>query len=210
MNKLTKYLLPTLYFGVISVMIVCVLFVVSGVKSYLVEKPKYDYALEDMFYSDVMSVVKTENDLIIKPFVSDNVSVARSYYNYKDDKDKQTKSIIFFKNTYLQNSGVDYVSDEDFDVISVLSGEIVSIEDNEIYGKVMRIKYNDNLEVVYSNIKDVILTVGYNVSQGEIIASSNKSSIDNDDKSYLHFEVHYKGETIDPESLYTLSVSEIE
>ena len=72
------------------------------------------------------------------------------------------------------------------------------------------VKHNDNLISVYSNIKDVLVSVGYTASQGEIIASSDKSKIDNGDNSMLHFEIYYKGNAVDPESLYTMSVSELQ
>ena len=91
-----------------------------------------------------------------------------------------------------------------------MNGEVESIEDNEIYGKIVTIKHNDNFKSVYSNVKDILVTVGYKVSQGEIIAASNSSKIDKEHASLLHFEVYYKGEAIDPENLYTLSVSELE
>ena len=96
-----------------------------------------------------------------------------------------------------------------FDVVSILDGEVISIEDNEIYGKVVKIKHNDNLISVYSNVKDVLVNVGYKVSQGEMIATSDKYKLDTNVNSLLHFEVYYKEKAIDPESMYTLSVSDL-
>ena len=49
----------------------------------------------------------------------------------------------------------------------------------------------------------ILINVGYKVSQGEIIATSKKYSLDSG-KELLHFEVYYKGNSIDPENLYTL------
>ena len=207
--KYSKYLLPTVYIGVIAVMIVSVVLVISGVKSYLVEKPNYNYTLDEVFTSDILPVVKTESYTIIKPYVSENVTIGRYFYNPNSEKEKQESSIIYYENTYMQNMGVDYVSKEEFDIVSILDGEVESIEDNEIYDKKLVIKYNDNLKAVYSNIKDILVSVGYKVSQGEIIATSTNSKIDNN-PSLLHFEVYYKGEVIDPESLYTMSVNDLE
>ena len=110
----------------------------------------------------------------------------------------------------MQNNGVDYVSDEEFDVVSVLEGEIIGIEDNDVYGKILTIKHNENLISVYSNIKNITAKVGYKLSQGEIIGTSNKSSLESSDKTMLHFEVYYKGNALDPENLYTMSVSDFE
>ena len=110
----------------------------------------------------------------------------------------------------MQNKGIDYVSDEEFEIISVLDGEVISIEDNEVYGKVLTIKHNDNLVSVYSNIKDILVSVGYKASESEIIASSMNSKFDNSGKSMLHFELYYKGKAVDPEKFYNKNISELE
>lgn len=210
MEKYTKYLMPTIYIGVIAVMVVSVMLVVTGVKNYLTEEPKYNYTLDDFFQSDISPVIKTESDTIIRPYIDDGVKVGKYFYDFESDEKKQEDALIYFENTYMQNKGVDYVNDEDFDVLSVLDGEVISIEDNEVYGKVVTIKHNDNLKTVYSNLTNVLVTVGYKVSQGEIIASATSSKLDTTDKSLLHFEVYYKENPMDPENLYTLKVNELE
>ena len=207
MNKLSKFLLPTFYLGIIGVMVLCVSLVIGGVKSFLSDMPKYDFSVEDIFTSDILPVIKTENDHIIRPYMSDSVKVGTSFYNYNGEAKNQESSIIYYKGTYMQNNGVDYVCDEDFDVLAVLDGEVIGIEDNEIYGKIITIKHNDNLITTYSNVDNVLVNVGYKVSQGEIIASSNKSIISG--KPTLHFEIYYKNEALDPESIYTINVSEL-
>ena len=210
MEKYTKYLMPTIYIGVIAVMVVSVMLVVTGVKNYLTEEPKYNYTLDDFFQSDLSPVVSTKSDTIIRPYIDDKVKVGKYFYDFESDADKQEGSLIYFENTYMQNKGVDYVNDEDFDVLSVLDGEIISVEENEVYGKVITIKHNDNLKTVYSNVTDVLVATGYKVSQGEIIASSTSSKLDTENKSLLHFEVYYKENPMDPENLYTLKVNELE
>ena len=210
MNKALKVLLPTFYIGIIGVMILCVTLVLNGVKSYLKEEVKYNYAIDDVFDYETLNVSKVGSDIIVKPFVQDNVIISKNYYDYKSDSSSQKDSIIYYKGIYFQNNGVDYEYDEDFDIVSILDGEVISIEDSDIYGTVLKIKHNDDLISVYSNIKDVLVSVGYKVTTGEIIASSNKSIYEKDNKSLLHFEIYYKNKTINPESIYTLNVNEIE
>lgn len=211
MKKYSKILIPTIYLGVIAVMVMSVILVLSGVKSYISDKPIYEWTLDNVFDEETMPVVKENNEVIIKPYLSENIKVLRYFYDFEtEDEKKQMNSLIVYGETYMQNNGVDYYSDEEFDVVSILDGEIISIEDNDIYGKVVTIKHNDNLISVYSNVKDVLVSTGYRVSQGEIIATSDKSKIDKDINAMLHFEVKYKNNVIDPESLYTLSVSELQ
>ena len=207
MNKYSKYLLSSLYVLVTCVLVVCVVTVVNGIKSYIVEKPNYNYALNDVFMSDIMPVSKTSDDFFTRPYNIDNIKITSSFYDDKAEKEIQESSILFYKDTYIQNNGVDYSSEDDFDIISAYEGEVVSIEDNEIYGKVITIKHNDNLKTTYSNVKNVLVSVGYKVSRGEIIATSNKSVIDPSIKSLLHFEIIYKDTYLNPETFYTLNVS---
>ena len=209
MKKYSKIIIPSIYVGVIGVMVVSCLLVVSGVKNFLNERNDYDYTLDKVFIKDTIPVSKNENNMIIKPYTNDKVKVYSYFYDFEGDTKKQLDSLIYYENTYMQNNGVDYSNDEEFDVVSILDGEVVSIEDNAIYGKVVTIKHNDNLKSVYSNVKNVLVNVGYKISQGEIFASSDTYKVDTKVKSLLHFEVYYKDNAIDPENLYTMSVSDL-
>ena len=208
--KKKKIFLGSVYICVIGIMIASVFLVISGIKSFLSEKEVLEFTIDD-YFSDISPVLKVESDnKIIKPYVDDNVKVGKYFYDYKADNKKQESSLIYYENTYIQNNGVDYINEEDFDVVSILDGEVVSIEDNLIYGKVVTIKHNDNLKSIYGNIKDITVKEGDNVSQGEIIGVSNTSKLDTENYSTLHFEVYYKDNAIDPENIYTLSISELE
>ncbi|MCI5879211.1 MAG: M23 family metallopeptidase [Bacillales bacterium] len=209
MKKYSKIIIPSIYVGVIGVMVVSCLLVVSGVKNFLNERKDYDYTLDKVFIKDTIPVSKNENNMIIKPYTNDKVKVYSYFYDFEGDTKKQLDSLIYYENTYMQNNGVDYSNDEEFDVVSILDGEVISIEDNAIYGKVVTIKHNDNLKSVYSNVKNVLVNVGYKISQGEIFASSDTYKVDTKVKSLLHFEVYYKDNAIDPENLYTMSVSDL-
>lgn len=209
MNNYKKVLIPTIYIAVVSLMVFCSFMVINIIKRYVNDNISYNYTLDNVFSNDVIPVSKISSDAIIRPYISDDVKVGKYYYDYESDSTKQEESLIYFENTYMQNNGVDYVSENTFDVVSILDGEVIGIEDNDIYGKVLTIKHNDNLITTYSNIDGILINVGYKVSQGEIIATSKKYSLDSG-KELLHFEVYYKGNSIDPENLYTLKVSDIE
>lgn len=209
MKSYFKLVIPFLYVGIVVFMVLISTILVSGVKNYIKEDAVYKYALKDVFEGDVFPVMKVETENIVRPYIDSNVTVGKYFYDYESSNDIQSNSIIYYKDTYMQNTGVNYVSDNSFDIVSVLNGEVIGIEDNEVYGKIVTIKHNDNLITTYSNIEDVSVEIGYNVSQGEIIGSSFVSEI-SENKNMLHFEVIYKGEYMDPENLYTLKVSDVE
>ncbi len=210
MNKYSKILLPTFYIGIIAVMVLCATLVVSGVKTYLTNREEMKFTIDNVFDEDTTPVVKTETDTIVKPYIAESVKVGRYFYDFESDEKKQENSLILYEDTYMQNNGVDYVDSKNFDVVAILDGEVISIEDSEVYGKVVTIKHNDNLKSVYSNVDGILVSVGYKVHQGEIFAMSAKPKLKSDYESMLHFEVFYKESAIDPENMYTLSVSDFQ
>ncbi len=210
MNKYSKILLPTFYIGIIAVMVLCATLVVSGVKTYLTNREEMKFTIDNVFDEDTTPVVKTETNTIVKPYIAESVKVGRYFYDFESDEKKQENSLILYEDTYMQNNGVDYVDSKNFDVVAILDGEVISIEDSEVYGKVVTIKHNDNLKSVYSNVDGVLVSVGYKVHQGEIFAMSAKPKLKSDYESMLHFEVFYKESAIDPENMYTLSVSDFQ
>ena len=62
------------------------------------------------------------DDTISNPYTGDNVKIARYFYNLEDDMDRQKESIVYYNDTYMQSSGIDYTSENSFDVISILEG----------------------------------------------------------------------------------------
>ena len=210
MNKYSKILLPTFYIGIIAVMVLCATLVVSGVKTYLTNREEMKFTIDNVFDEDTTPVVKTETNTIVKPYIAESVKVGRYFYDFESDEKKQENSLILYEDTYMQNNGVDYVDSKNFDIAAILDGEVISIEDSEVYGKVVTIKHNDNLKSVYSNVDGVLVSIGYKVHQGEIFAMSAKPKLQSDYKSMLHFEVFYKESAIDPENMYTLSVSDFQ
>lgn len=206
-GKYSKIVIPTIYLAVIFVMIMTVVTLLTGISRFLNEDIEYKYTIKNNFGGTTSPVNKVTNDSIIKPFLSQEVQIGKYFYDYKSDNTKQEDALIVYENTYIQNSGIDYVSENVFDVVSILDGEVMEVEQSDIYGNIVTIKHNDNLITVYSSLNDILVNVGYKTSQGEIIATSNKSVL-NDYNTTLHFEVYYKGEVIDPESLYTLSIED--
>jgi len=200
-----KYLLPSVFFIIFSLIIASIVLVFNGVKGEVNEKTNYKYALDNVFTSDVMSVVSEVSDNFIKPYVDEKVSIQRYFYNKNSEMDKQEKSIIYYENTYIQNKGVDYTNSEPFDVVSICNGEVTNIEKSELYGNIITVKCN-NIEIKYYNLSNVLFNVGNKVTQGEILGSTSLSKFDKN-LYLLHFEILNNGKYIDPESIYSLKIS---
>lgn len=213
MKSVKKIFVPTIYLMAILSVVGCILLTIMSINKYLTESEKFDYSINGLIDNEVKPVQgedNTKNDVkVIKPFRNEKVTIGRGFYDFEGEQTNQEKSIIFYENTYMQNSGVDYVSDEVFDVISVLAGKVISVDTVEVLGNIVKIEHDKNIITTYQGIDKVALKVGDVVSQGTIVGVSGKSLVNSNYTTSLHFEVNYKGELIDPEKFYSLNVNEL-
>ena len=98
MKKYTKVLLPMVYVGVLLFMVMSSMLIIKGVQNYLKEDVTYKYALDGVFDGDIMPVMKTESNSIIRPYLNESVIVGKYFYDYESDDKKQAESIIFYEN----------------------------------------------------------------------------------------------------------------
>ena len=51
--------------------------------------------------------------------------------------EEQEKSIIYYEDTYMQNSGVDYGTETEFEVISILEGTVINVKEDDLTNHIM-------------------------------------------------------------------------
>lgn len=146
---------------------------------------------------------------IVRPYLDNSVSIAKTFYDYAGEESEQENSIIYYEGTYMQNSGVDYANDNIFDVISILDGTVISVEDNDILGKTIQIRHSNDLISVYQSLSEISVKKDDQVIQGQIVAKSGTSNINKDLGNHLHFELYYKGKIVNPEEYYNKSIDEL-
>ena len=158
----------------------------------------------DNEYIPVVSQVTT----ILKPYLNGDVKISKTFYNYEDETTNQENSIIVYEDTYMQNSGIDYTYTETFDIISILDGTVIEVTENELLGKTIKIRHNNDLISIYQSLSEVNIKPDETVLRGQVIGKSGTSSIYN--KNYnLHFELLYQGKNIDPEKNYDKNIDEL-
>lgn len=207
MIKAKKMIIPLIYISAVILIVASILLVISSINKYLTIPKDYNYAVDTKF-ENVVPVVETQTT-IIKPYLSEDVKVGKYFYDFEADEERQQNSIIFYENTYMQNSGVDYVSDSVFDIVAVLDGEVISVETDSTLGNIIKLKHDKNLITVYQGIDNIDLKEGNTVNQGTIIGTSGTSKINTNYTTSLHFEVYYNGELMDPENFYTLNIEDL-
>ena len=171
--------------------------------------PNYLYSvnvLKDVS-TPVVEEVEKEN-AIVRPYTSSDVRIQTYFYDVDATEEEQQKSLIYFANTYMKNTGVLYQADEVFDCVAVLSGTVLNIKEDDILGKVVEIEHNANLRTIYYSLGEVNVEVGEVLNQGDLIGTSGENNI-NDATSNLLFEVYYNGTLLNPEEFYEMDVASL-
>ena len=213
-RKLKGYVLPTVYVLVIAVLFISVSFLGSALQKEL----QYQDLSTDVLDDDVTPVIKEEEtstdvtteSKIVKPFTSTSVGISKSYYDMTDDEATQQNSLVYYEQTYLQNSGVLYSSDEVFDIIATYDGTITNVSTDEILGNVVEITHNPNLKTVYYSLGEVTVKKDDVVKSGDIIGKSGDNLLEGEKDNSLLVEVYYNGNTIDPEDFYNMNIEDLQ
>lgn len=166
-----------------------------------------NYVNKTVFDSEI-PVVNTAA-IIIRPYAATDVTIVKNYYDYKDEAKEQEQSLLFFENTYLQNSGVSYGKEEVFEVISVLDGTITAIKEDQSLGKIVEITHSNDMISIYQSLSEVNVTENQEIKQGMIVGKSGTCNLEKDLNNHLHFELIVKGLVVNPEDYYDKKVSEI-
>lgn len=210
--KLKSWVVPALY--VVSISIIFISVVMVG----KIMATDYEKAvLNDNIHvpsgivenNSTVPVVEVTNQSIIKPFTASDVNVTKDFYSSEASEENQLKSLIFYKNTYMENTGVLYTSENAFDVVAVLDGNVTSITKDEVLGNVVEVTHSTDLITIYHCLSDVGVKVGDAIKQGDVIGKSGSVNIDETYKNALLFEVNYQGQIINPNDFYNMNLEEL-
>lgn len=207
-KRLKKFVLPTVYVMVIGVLFISISFLGNILQS----KVDYGNMAVSALKDNVTPVGKTDNVVesrIERPYVSSNVSISKSFYDMTDDEAKQQNSLVYYENTYLQNSGVLYSSTSAFDVISAIDGKVTNVSKDEILGNFVEITHNPNLKTIYYSLSEVQVKKDDTVMSGDVLGKSGDNSLNGETENCLLFEVYHNGTAIDPEDFYNMSIEDL-
>ena len=207
-KRLKPFVKVSITVTTLIVIVTVLYFVVKNNNNNLVKAPS-DYTYVNDYIFDSYYPVISQDEKIIKPYVSDKVSVYKSFYEQDDTEENQKNSIIYHEGIYMQNSGVDYKSDEEFDVISSLSGTVTNVTDDALLGKTVEIRNSTELVLTYQSLNDVAVKKGDTVTQGQIIGKSGTCKLNSDVKNGLHFEMYKNGTVINPLKFFDKSVKDL-
>lgn len=205
-KKLKPFVIPVIYSIVTITMLISLMFLIQNLLN--VNKNPLTYITSGTIAEDIVPVV-SEKKTIIRPYTDQDVKIVQNFYDYKGEKQNQENSLIFYENTYLQNSGVDYGKGSTFDVVAILEGTVIKVKQDDILGKIVEIRHSNDLIGSYQCLGETGLKENDTVSQGQKIGTSGSCNISKNLGDHLHFEITSKGEVINPEAIYDKQLNEI-
>lgn len=186
--KLKAYVIPSV------LLVVAILLLLNSVTKTPIEE-NYTYVSNTILEESIP--VMNEKIMIINPYLDQGVTIGKEYYDYKGESSHQEKSIVYYDGTYMQNSGVDFVSNNVFEVVSILPGTVTDVKEDELLGKIVEVKH-DKYVALYQSLSDVSVKKGDSIFQGQPIGKSGTNELDKVIGNHLHFELSYDGNIVNP------------
>ena len=164
-----------------------------------------DYTMDEIIESEMPVINQTTT--IINPYTDPSVSIKKGYYDYNADEESQLSSIVRHDNTYIQNTGIDYVGENIFDVISILNGTVINVKEDEEMGKSVEIRHDNGIVSIYQSLSEVYVKKDDSISQGLVIGKSGENKLDKDLGNHLHFEIYDNGQEVNPLNYLNTEIS---
>ena len=198
-RKLKPFVMPMVYALAFTALVLS-LSVVDTIQNKQVSKAddNYTYVNNSIISSNVPVVKEETTEVTIKPFKSDNVEIAKKFYDTNESDEEKQNSLIYYNDTYMQNSGVLYKSKEAFDVVTILDGTVVNVKKDEVLGNIVEIKHSNNLITTYEGLSTVNVKKDQLLKQGDVIGKSGKLNLGEEIENGLLFEVISDGKYINP------------
>lgn len=139
--------------------------------------------------------------------------IEKEFYDENASEDKQEAAMIVYGTTYEPNRGIDITmkDEKDFEVVAALSGTVSKINDHDdLLGNVIEIQHDNGVVTQYQSIKNIKISVGDKVKQGQVIATSGTSQLNEKANTHLHFEIRKDNVAVNPVSYFEKPVTSIE
>lgn len=180
-----------------------VLMVVAGIVSwqFMDKTPQNIPVMKEEF----VITLPDKKEKIMLPF---NVE-ATLVLEYFDGSNHEVKDYTNLNGVYRPNQGIDYAfNDETFEILSMLSGEVIEVKEDELFGNTITIK-NKDLFITYQSLSEVSVKVKDTVKQGDVLGKAGKNTYNPELGNHLHLVVENKGIVVNPKSILDKTIEEI-
>ena len=164
-KRLRPYVVPIFSAVLFSALLITVLSLTNKVE----ENNDFTYVSNSIVNDTIPVINEVEDVYIVRPYQNDQITIYKKFY---DGNENRENSIILFNDTYIQNTGIIYTSNEEFGVVSILNGEVIDIKQDELLGNVVTIKHDNDFISIYEGLKTLYVNKGDRVLQNTMIGKS--------------------------------------
>jgi murein DD-endopeptidase MepM/ murein hydrolase activator NlpD len=101
------------------------------------------------------------------------------------------------------HTGIDIAAPEGTPILAALGGEVLFVDEDESYGKMVEIDHGLGMVTLYAHASEITVEVGDIVDQGDEIAKVGMTG--KATSPHCHFEVIVSGQPVDPMQMKGLS-----
>ena len=200
-RKLKSFALPIISGLILGLLIVTFLSVKE--KNITSIPDDYNYVSKSII-NDSMPVLSYD-DVLIRPYQIDKIDVIKRFY----DEQNKEMGIIYFKDTYIQSTGILYSSENEYNVVSILDGEVINIRKDDLLGNTVEIKHTDNLISSYQGLKTIYVKKGDHINQNTIIGKAGEIKLNETYQNALLFELIKDGHYVNPDKYFDKKIKEL-
>ena len=189
-RKFKKFVVPTVYSLAIFAFVTSMYFLEKTINNNrFKDNEDMEYVDSEIINNNEYIPVINQEKTILKPFLNEDITISKKFYDYESESTNQENALIYYENTYIQNSGIDYTSKESFDIIAIYDGTVIEVSDNAILGKTIKIRHNNDLVSTYQSLSDAGVKENDTVLRGQVIGKSGTCNLYKNDYN-LHFEIY--------------------
>lgn len=160
--------------------------------------------IQSKSYDEIVLLAKNKETMLanlpaIQPVLNKDLKQMASGYGWRIDPIYHTRRF---------HAGMDFAAPTGTDIYATGNGTVVSAGWEQGYGNCVQINHNYGYLTLYGHMSAIKVRPGQAVKRGDVIGlvgSTGKST-----GPHLHYEVHFKGEVMNPQNYYFLDLSPAE
>ena len=165
---------------------------------------KKELYIQSKSYDELVLLAKNKETMLenlpaIQPVLNKNLMRMASGYGWRIDPIYHTRRF---------HAGMDFTAPIGTDIYATGNGTVSGAGWEQGYGNCVQINHGYGYVTLYAHMNAIKVRVGQKLKRGDVIGM-----IGNTGKStgpHLHYEVHYKGEIMNPQNYYYLDLSPAE
>jgi stage II sporulation protein Q len=209
-----RWVYPTVYIASAAIILTGVLWYQNSGTDQL-DQSEYkatDMPGKKMNDQPAVEVNRAMENFVMPVVNEDDAVVQMQFYDNDGDAAEQEAALVFYDNTYHPNTGLDIASKDgkEFDVIASLSGTVSNVMEDAVLGNVIEIEHDKGIVTQYQSVTDYQVKVGDEVEQGQVIAKSGTSLINEKAGNHVHFEIRKDNVPVNPHEYFNKPLSALQ